>query len=110
MKNDSVYLKHVLESIQLIEEYICNISREDFYKSKQIQDAVIRRFEIIGEATKNISPLFKSRYNRVPWREMAGMRNVLIHEYFGVDLQDVWDTCINDLPSLKKQVLEMLEF
>jgi len=108
VRDEYVYLNHIFECIQLIEKYVSNISKDQFYQSVLIQDAVIRRFEIIGEAVKNVSKLFKEQNPNIPWKEMAGMRDVLIHEYFGVDLEDVWSTCVNDLPPLKEQVLKLL--
>lgn len=71
-------------------------------------DAVIRRLEIIGEAMKNISQTTRAAYSNIPWKVMAGMRDILIHEYFGVDLEEVWYTCINDLPELKRQIQQIL--
>lgn len=108
MRDDFVYLNHIFECIQLIEKYISHISEEEFNENVLVQDAVIRRFEVIGEATKNISKFFKEQHSNMPWKEMAGMRDVLIHEYFGVDLKDVWSTCTYDLPSIKEQILKML--
>jgi uncharacterized protein with HEPN domain len=73
-----------------------------------IQDAVIRRLEIIGEAVKNLPPDFKERYTNIPWQQIAGMRDVLIHEYFGVDLNLTWQTVREDIPSLKSKLEEIL--
>lgn len=108
MRDDFVYIRHIIESVKLIERYLLNNSKEQFFQSALIQDAVIRRFEIIGEAAKNVSKVFKEQNLNVPWREMAGMRDVLIHEYFGVDMEDVWSTCVNDLPQLKEQLSKLL--
>jgi uncharacterized protein with HEPN domain len=103
-KDVTVFIKHILESIVLIEEYIYNISNDDFIKSRQIQDAVMRRLEIIGEATKNIPDGFKKEYPDIPWREITGMRDILIHNYFGVDLELTWTTIKENLPDLKNKL------
>ena len=108
MKYDAVYLKHILESIELIQQYIEGITLNDFTLSKQTQDAVIRRVEIIGEATKKVSSLTRDANTEIPWKLIAGMRDMLIHEYFGVDLEEVWDTCHYDIPILKKQIRKIL--
>ena len=103
-KDVTVFVKHILESIALIEEYISKISVDDFMKSRQIQDAVMRRLEIIGEATKNIPDSFRKEYPDIPWREIAGMRDILIHNYFGVDLELTWTTIKENLPDLKHKL------
>ena len=97
-----------MESINAIESHTRGVTRENFIESALIQDAVIRRIEIIGEATKNISMEFRSKHPDIPWRSMAGMRDVLIHEYFGVDLILIWDTVINKIPKLKMQIEEII--
>ena len=102
MKDDSIYIDHILLSINNILIYTKDISKEDFAKNTLIQDAVIRNFEIIGEATKKISPDFKKVNFEVPWKEMAGMRDKLIHDYIGIDIQVIWDTIQQDLPTLQK--------
>lgn len=107
MKDDSVYLIHVLECIKQIEEYTIN-GREEFMNSRLIQDAVIRNIEIIGEATKQVSPGLRSQHPEIPWKEMAGMRDVLIHDYMGVDLQIVWNVVARNLAEIKEHLRGLL--
>ncbi|MEK7507495.1 MAG: DUF86 domain-containing protein [Patescibacteria group bacterium] len=107
-KNPKIFLEHILESIGAIEEYATDQTLATFLASSRDQDAVIRRFEIIGEAVKNLSDNFRNKYPKVPWNKMAGMRDVLVHEYFTVDIPAVWDTIQGDLPPLKNQLKEIL--
>lgn len=109
MKNDTTYLTHILEAIGIIEEYLKEADYEKFVSSRMMVDAVIRELEIIGEASNNLSEELRKKYSSVLWRKMKDMRNFLIHEYFGVNTKVVWDTCNNDLPTLKKFILEALE-
>ena len=98
MKNVAVYLLNILDAITRIEEYTEGFEKEDFLNNKLVQDAVIRNFEIIGEATKNISTTLRDQYVSMPWASMAGMRDKLIHHYMGVDLEIVWNTIEDVLP------------
>ena len=99
---DSAYLQHILEAIKSIEDYLNGFDYETFVKDKKTIDAVVRELEIIGEAANDLSDDFKKKHSEIPFREMADMRNVLIHEYFGVNAKIVWDTCKIDLPKLKE--------
>ncbi|MBI2558459.1 DUF86 domain-containing protein [Candidatus Woesearchaeota archaeon] len=108
-KDDNIFLKHILESIDKIEKFTKGISKVEFIKSVKTQDAVIRRLEIIGEATKNLSANFKEKHTNVPWNEIARMRDKLIHGYFGVDLNITWGVVSNDLPDLKKKIKIILK-
>lgn len=109
MKHDLLFIDHIIESIELIEEYLKDISEKEFWCLSQVQDAVIRRVEVIGEAVKNISNTTKRKYPGVPWKKIAGMRDVLIHDYFGIDYSIVWNTCKSSLPELKEQLLKVLK-
>lgn len=108
-KDPKVFIGHILESIHLIEKYIDQISKKDFLESINIQDAVIRRLEIIGEAVKNLPPEFRAEYPDIQWRQIAGMRDVLIHGYFGVDLDLTWNVVKSDLPELERKVAGILK-
>jgi len=107
-KNVKHFLEHILEAINLIEEYIKDKEKSDFLKSKQLQDSVIRRIEIIGEAIKNIPSDFKGSHENIPWKEIIGMRDILIHQYFGVDLELTWQVIVVDLPKLKKSIISII--
>lgn len=102
MKGDEVYREHILDAIALIKRYTDGVSYDVFSDDPEKQDAVLRRLEIIGEAAKNLSEGARDRYSGVPWPDIMGMRDVLVHRYFGVDLEAVWDTVQNDLPALEK--------
>ena len=108
IKDPKIFLQHILESIGQIEKYVNGIEPDEFLKSAQIQDAVIRRLMIIGEATKNLPLELREKYTAIPWNEIAGMRDVLIHEYFGTDTELVWRTIKNDLPIFKRHIEEIL--
>lgn len=106
-KDPSLYLDHIFESIEALEKYTDNLSKEDFLNSILIQDAICRRLEIIGEAASKLDDEFKGKYPDVPWYKIVGMRNLLVHEYFHVDLDQVWNTIQKSIPELKRQILGM---
>jgi len=109
VKKDHVFLEHILECIDRIEEYLAGIPEREFWSNTQVQDAVVRRLEVIGEAAKKISEPTRKKYPAIPWSKMAGMRDILIHEYFGVDYTIVWNTCKKSIPELKGQLKEVLK-
>jgi uncharacterized protein with HEPN domain len=105
MQRDREFLLDILEAAKLAVSYVGENSKENFLKDIQCQDAVVRRFEIIGEASRRISDDTRASHPELPWGEMIAMRNVMIHEYDDVDFTVVWETVKNNLPSL----LESLE-
>lgn len=107
MKDDKLYLINILECIDRIELYTKS-GAEGFRSSTLIQDAVIRNFEIIGEATKRLSSELRHHYTTVPWTRIAGLRDVLIHDYLAVDLDEVWAIVEHRLPDLKKEIALIL--
>lgn len=108
-KDPRIFIEHILESISSIEEYTEGKTKGDFLRSRMIQDAVIRRIEVMGEAVKNIPDEIKDKYADVPWRRIAGMRDILIHGYFGVDLELTWKVVEEDIADLKKKMLKVKE-
>lgn len=108
MKDDRLYILNIIECIEYIQEYTSG-GREYFLSDRKTQDAVIRNFEIIGEATKQISQPLRDVHPGIPWRRMAGLRDVLIHNYLGVDVSEVWQIVQNDLQSLKNDLSAILD-
>ena len=104
MKSDLKYLQHILGSIDLIDNFVLGLDKNKFSKNIEKQFAVIRGLEIIGEAVKNLSEETKINHPEIVWREIAGTRDILIHSYFSVDLDLVWDIIQSDLPKLKTQI------
>ncbi len=107
-QDDTVYLLHIIDSIAKVKSYIKAIDEKEFNSNTLVQDAVIRQIEIIGEATRHLSNEFRNQYPDVPWEDITGMRNKLIHDYFGVDIEKVWLTAKEDLPPLNKSVKKIL--
>lgn len=107
-KDNIVFLKHIIESIGYIESFIRSRIRDEFDKSVELQDALSRRLEIIGEAAKNIDDDFKQKHKEIEWKKIVGMRDVMIHKYFEIDLDLVWNTVKEDLPKLKKEISKIL--
>ena len=108
MKHDKVYLSNIIDAINRILDYTDGVSQKEFKENNMIQDAVVRNFEIIGEATKHISSNLRADNDHIPWKNMAGMRDKLIHNYMGVDLDAVWKTIGDILPSLREDIADLL--
>ena len=108
MRDFQVYIEDIIEAINAIEEYTKGLTYDAFAKDRRTVDAVIRNFEIIGEATKHIPGRVRQEYPKVPWKDMAGMRDKLIHGYFGVQLDVVWKTVKERLPAVRPLVEEAL--
>jgi len=103
-----LFLKDILDSIQKIEKYTEGLSLEQLKKQEMVVDAVVRNFEIIGEAVKKVPKDIKRKYPEVAWKEAAGFRDILIHDYFGIEIQAVHDTIKNNLPEFKKHITTAL--
>ena len=107
MRDDRLYLIHVSESIARIEAYVGG-GREEFLRSTMVQDAVVRNLQVLAESTQRLSDSLRARHPEVDWHAIAGFRNVLVHDYLGVDLARVWGVVEDDLPNLKLHVEAML--
>ena len=105
----NLYIQDIIDSIEKIEKYSKGLDFESFAKDSKTVDAVLRNFSIIGEATRSIPENLRLRYPSVPWNEILGMRNKVVHEYFGVDHEILWKTVQEDLVGFKKEILQVKE-
>ncbi|AGK60039.1 hypothetical protein Asulf_00003 [Archaeoglobus sulfaticallidus PM70-1] len=109
-RTPELFVQDMLEAIEKIERYTSSIEDlEDFMREDMVVDAVLRNLEIIGEAAKNIPEDLRSKYGEIPWKRVVGLRNVVIHGYFAVDLEVVWVIVKRQLPELKEVLLKMME-
>lgn len=106
-RSNKIFIDDILESIDRIEQYIKGLSYEDFVEKQMVIDAVVRNLEIIGEASRNIGEDTKSKYADVPWNRMIGLRNIIAHGYFDVDLTIVWRIITKNLPETKPSIIQM---
>lgn len=104
MKDDALFLRHILDAIELIDEYVKGVTRPWFVQNRMLRDAVMRQLEIIGEAARNVSGELREAHPDIEWGQIIGMRNRLIHAYFQVDIELVWEIVTTDLPLLKMQI------
>lgn len=110
MKDDTIFLQHILDSITRIESFTRTAVKKRFLNDEMMQSAIIRQIEIIGEAVKNLPIGFTQKYPLVQWGAIAGTRDKLIHHYFGVDLDLIWDVVVQkELPKLKSQIEKILK-
>ncbi len=107
-KKPSIFLQHILESIELIEKRMQDATKEDLANNIDLQDMVVRRLEIIGEAVRNLPKEFREKHPEINWKNPADMRSVLIHLYYEVDIDILWDTITKDLPSFKNQIQDLI--
>ncbi|HOZ02916.1 MAG TPA: DUF86 domain-containing protein [Candidatus Woesebacteria bacterium] len=108
-KRPEPFIHHIIDAAAAIEEYLSDCDFELFAKTNIVQDAVLRKIGVIGEACTNLEEGFKQSYPNIPWKKISGMRNRLTHEYWDIDLEIVWTTATVDIPSLKQQLVELLE-
>ena len=109
MRDYSLYLKDILEAMKAIEQFVEGMSFDDFQKSDMVSSAVIRKFEIIGEASKNVPESIRKDSPDIPWKEMAGMRDKLIHFYFGINYKLVWQTIKDVIPEVKPLINQTIK-
>ena len=107
-KDDIEYIKHIINAIQLIKQYTKDLQKDEFIKNNEKQDAVIRELAVIGEASKNISDSFKVKNNFIEWKKLAGVRDIVVHQYFNIDLDIIWDIIQYDLPELEKRLATLI--
>ena len=108
-RTHKVCLEDIWEAMDKIERYIKGLTYQTFVKREMAVDAVIRNLEIIGEASRNIPDSVRDKYADIPWRRMVGLRNIVIHQYFGVDLSIIWKIITENLPETKPKIASMLK-
>ncbi len=108
-KSSRIFVEDILEAMDKIERYTTDLTYESFTKNELVVDAVIRNLEIIGEASRNTPENVRDKYHDIPWKRMIGLRNIAIHEYFGIDLSIIWQIITRNLPETKPIIIKMLK-
>ncbi len=108
MRDYSIYLKDIIINIDAVRSFISNMSYAEFVQDKKTNYSVVRCLEIIGEASKHIPATIRNKYPEVPWKAIAGTRNIIVHDYADVDLKEVWETVVSDLAPLREQIEKIL--
>ena len=109
LKSQRIYLNDIIDSINAIIEYTSNLGEENFSVHKMVQDAVLRRLTILGEAVKRLSLGFKQKHKEINWKIIAGSRDIIVHKYDGIDYSIIWNVIIKDLPILKEQIERIIQ-
>ena len=107
-KDQTIFLKHMLENIKDIKNFISGVSKEEFGKNKEKLNAVVRSVEILGEAAKKLPESFKNKHKEISWKEIIGTRDILIHHYFGIDIKILWNIITKDILDLEKQIKNLM--
>ena len=109
MKDNRLYLIHIKECLDRIEEYLQGVDKTSFLKNTMLQDAVIRNLQVLSESTQRITKELKEKYSDIEWHKISGIRNIVVHEYLNIDVERVWLILVKDLPPLKNTINSMLE-
>ncbi|MEO0071179.1 MAG: DUF86 domain-containing protein [candidate division WOR-3 bacterium] len=102
------FLEDIVEAATVARQFVAGMTKEQFAQDRKTRDAVVRNLEVIGEAVKKVSDEIKDKYPEVEWKKIAGLRDILIHDYFGIDTDIIWDVIQNKLPTLIKQLQQIL--
>ena len=109
VRDDSVYLRHIVDACARIEEFLKDTSKSDFMKNEELQSAVLYQIQIVGEASKRLSEKLREDHPEIVWKKIVGMRDKIVHDYMGVDIDYAWQTAIEDVPAFKGMVINILE-
>ena len=102
MKDDNLYIIHIKECIEKIESYVGSLDLDSFMLNELVQDAVLRNLQVLAESTQRLSPEFKNTHSQIEWYKISGLRNILVHDYLGIDIETVWNIIQHNIPELKQ--------